>query len=59
MAKAEEFREEITSKIITALETGTAPWQQPWNGAEAPRNLITKHEYNHGNQFLNVNSDEQ
>ena len=52
MAKAEEFREEITNKIITALETGTAPWQQPWNGAEAPRNLITKHEYNGINSVI-------
>ena len=52
MAKAEEFREEITSKIITVLETGTAPWQQPWNGAEAPRNLITKHEYNGINSVI-------
>ena len=45
MAKAEEFRNEITSKIITALENGTAPWQQPWNGAEAPQNGLTKHQY--------------
>lgn len=52
MAKAEEFREEITSKIIEALEAGTAPWQQPWNGAEAPRNLITKHEYSGINSVI-------
>ena len=45
-SKAEEFRNEITSKIITALESGTAPWQQPWNGSEAPHNAITRHQYN-------------
>ena len=45
MAKTDNFREEITAKIITALETGTAPWQQPWNGAEAPQNGVTKHQY--------------
>ena len=44
MAKAEEFRNEITSKIIAALENGTAPWQQPWRGTEAPYNAITKHQ---------------
>ena len=45
-SKTTDFREEITEKIITAIENGTAPWQQPWNGAEAPQNGITKHQYN-------------
>ena len=45
MAKTDNFREEITAKIIIALETGTAPWQQPCSGAEAPQNGITKHQY--------------
>ena len=44
-SKHADFREEITAKIITALETGTAPWQQPWNGAEGPQNGITHHLY--------------
>ena len=44
-SKHADFREEITAKIITALETGTAPWQQPWNGAEGPQNGVTKHQY--------------
>ena len=44
-SKTADFREEITAKIITALETGTAPWQQPWNGAEGPQNGITHHQY--------------
>ena len=47
MAKAEEFRNEITNKIIAALENGTAPWQQPWRGTEAPYNAITRHQYSH------------
>ena len=46
MSKTADFREEITAKIITALETGTAPWQQPWNGAEGPQNGITHRKYN-------------
>ena len=45
MSKTADFREEITAKIITALETGTAPWQQPWNGAEGPQNGVTHHLY--------------
>ena len=45
-SKHADFREEITAKIITALETGTAPWQQPWNGAEGPQNGITHRKYN-------------
>ena len=52
MAKAEEFRNEITSKIIAALENGTAPWQQPWRGTEAPYNAITKHQYNGINSVI-------
>ncbi|MBR1438045.1 MAG: DUF1738 domain-containing protein [Synergistaceae bacterium] len=28
-SKTTDFREEITAKIITAIENGTAPWQQP------------------------------
>ena len=51
-AKAEEFRNEITSKIIAAFENGTAPWQKPWNGAEAPYNAITKHQYNGINSVI-------
>lgn len=45
MAKTTDFREEVTNKIIEALQNGTAPWQIPWNGAEAPQNAVTKHRY--------------
>ena len=45
MARAENFREEITQKIITALENGTVPWQQPWDGREAYQNAVTKRQY--------------
>ena len=51
-SKSADFREEITAKIITALETGTAPWQQPWNGAEGPQNGITKHQYSGINTII-------
>ena len=45
MAKATDFRDEITEKIITSLENGTAPWQRPWNGRENFQNAITGRNY--------------
>ncbi|MBQ6664153.1 MAG: DUF1738 domain-containing protein [Synergistaceae bacterium] len=30
--------EEITRKIIEAIEAGTAPWQRPWDGRGGPHN---------------------
>ena len=47
----QEFREELTGKIIQAIEKGTAPWQQPWNGREAHQNALTKRQYTGINQL--------
>src|SRR5271167_2932464 len=48
-----DFRQEVTDRIITMLEKGVAPWQKPWNPAEAsvamPRNPITDRNYRGGN----------
>src|SRR5580704_10531127 len=30
-----DFRQEVTDRIISMLEKGVAPWQKPWNPAEA------------------------
>ena len=30
-----DFRQEVTDRIINMLETGVAPWQKPWNPADA------------------------
>ncbi len=30
------YREEITEQIIKAIESGTAPWQKPWDGRACP-----------------------
>ena len=30
-----DFRQEVTDRIISMLERGVAPWQKPWNPAEA------------------------
>jgi antirestriction protein ArdC len=34
-AKPRDFRQEVTDRIIGMLEKGVAPWQTPWNPAEA------------------------
>lgn len=44
--------QEITDKIIAALEAGTAPWVKPWSSCGSPRNAITGHEYRGINTVL-------
>jgi antirestriction protein ArdC len=41
----------ITEKIISQLESGTAPWSKPWS-AQPPANLISQKEYRGLNTFL-------
>jgi antirestriction protein ArdC len=43
----------VTTKILTALENGTAPWQQPWDSVTgAPKSLSTGKAYRGINAFL-------
>jgi antirestriction protein ArdC len=48
-----DFRREVTDRIIDMLETGVAPWQKPWNPADAsldmPMNPTTGKAYRGGN----------
>jgi antirestriction protein ArdC len=48
-----DFRREVTDRIIDMLETGVAPWQKPWNPADAsldmPMNPTTGKNYRGGN----------
>jgi antirestriction protein ArdC len=48
-----DFRQEVTDRIIQMLETGVAPWQKPWNPADAsldmPMNPTTGKAYRGGN----------
>ncbi len=48
-----DFRQEVTDRIINMLETGVAPWQKPWNPADAsldmPMNPTTGKAYRGGN----------
>jgi len=42
--------QELTDRVVAALEAGTRPWQKPWNpdvagGAAAPVNAATGHRY--------------
>jgi antirestriction protein ArdC len=48
-----DFRREVTDRIINILETSVAPWQKPWNPADAslemPMNPTTGKAYRGGN----------
>ncbi len=46
--------QEITDRIITALETGTAPWRKPWSAGVGgmPRNLLSNKSYRGINIWL-------
>jgi antirestriction protein ArdC len=48
-----DFRREVTDHIINMLENGVAPWQKPWNPADAsldmPMNPTTGKTYRGGN----------
>jgi antirestriction protein ArdC len=48
-----DFRQEVTDRIINMLENGVAPWQKPWNAADAsvdmPMNPTTGKTYRGGN----------
>ncbi len=51
----QDYRRELTDRIIRALEAGTAPWQKPWDGNVAqpmmPYNPISKTVYRGGNSI--------
>jgi antirestriction protein ArdC len=48
-----DFRQEVTDRIINMLQNGVAPWQKPWNPADAslgmPMNPTTGKAYRGGN----------
>ena len=50
-AVIKKYREEITQKLIEALQDGTAPWIQPWNGSSSPVNAVTNKKYNGTNNI--------
>jgi len=42
----------VTQQVIDALESGTVPWDRPWNGPGFHRNLASKKPYRGFNQWL-------
>ena len=48
---SEEYKEDITIRIIKALEKGTAPWQKPWADS-SPRNAVTGNLYHGFNAII-------
>ena len=42
----------VTERIISALESGTAPWRKPWKGSSLPRNVVSGKVYSGINFFL-------
>jgi antirestriction protein ArdC len=49
--------QELTDKIVAALEAGTAPWRRPWDpnacaGSTTPVNVATGHRYRGVNLFV-------
>ena len=48
-----DFRQEVTDRIVAMLEKGVAPWQKPWNPADAsigiPFNPTSDRAYRGGN----------
>ena len=49
---SEEYREEVSVKLIEALERGTAPWQRPWTIENMPFNASTGKYYQGMNSIL-------
>lgn len=50
-----DFREELTRRVIEALEDGSAPWQRPWNGAHGAALLEPVHAVT-GKPYRGMNS---
>lgn len=52
--------QEVTDRIVAALEQGTAPWRRPWNPDRAaptgPQNAVTGNRY-HGVNVMLLGSD--
>jgi antirestriction protein ArdC len=56
-AQRRDQYQELTDKIIAALDSGTAPWRRPWDkaacgGATSPVNAATGHRYRGINLFV-------
>ena len=55
--KKPSFAEKLAEKIISELEKGTAPWQQPWTDAMRPFNAATGRPYRGANRLMLMAQD--
>jgi antirestriction protein ArdC len=56
-AQRRDYYQELTDKIVAALEAGIAPWRRPWDpnacgGSTTPVNTVTGHRYRGVNLFV-------
>lgn len=42
---ANSIYEQVTARIVSALENGVIPWQKPWRAVDGPVNAVSKREY--------------
>ncbi|MHB1869649.1 MAG: ArdC family protein [Steroidobacteraceae bacterium] len=49
-----DFRQEITDKMVAALEEGKIPWEMPWRQGERPMNGLSGHHYQGINRFMTM-----
>jgi antirestriction protein ArdC len=53
MSTIRDIYQEVTDRIVSALERGTVPWRRPWNAeAGQPRNAFDNRPYNGVNALL-------
>ncbi|WP_273120476.1 ArdC family protein [Ferrovum myxofaciens] len=52
--KPRDLRQEVTDKMVEALDKGEIPWNKPWESQELgmPRNMVTEREYNGCNSLI-------
>ena len=43
--KLKDYKEEVTAKLVSALEQGTVPWRKPWTSS-VPFNAVSGRPYN-------------
>lgn len=51
--KMKAYRQEVTNKVIKMIETGTAPWQKPWDAQKA---IMTRPKNINGRPYHGMNS---
>jgi antirestriction protein ArdC len=53
-SQGRDFRQEITDKMVAALEQGDIPWKRPWRSTDRPMNGLSGHRYQGINRFMTM-----